>query len=208
LLRLVCLALVAVLSTGCSVGATQYADPADDSEEVIDEDPADEEQAGPDETTDLAICVRQDDQVRAAYRPCEDEVEGYTWYFYPPDARIPAIDQKATGGTTTGVEDELTKVSPKGGVGSDISIETPSEWVEVCADKPDRVRVANNFCVDQQDGYGWYYIAIDGYVPAMGKKAENGTFRFYGGDTYRARQEGGNGVDAAIDYEEEVVDEE
>jgi hypothetical protein len=204
LLRLACLALIAVLTTGC---AASTAGPPEEVEEVIDDttDGAEEDAV----TVEIAVCVEKAGRTRADYRPCQDEDEGYAWYFYTGDATVPAVGRQASGGTFTGIDGaDIVKASPKGGAGAEVAIEPPSDWVEVCVEKPGRERVPNNACDEQQDGYGWYYIAIDGYVPAVGRRADNGTFTFFGGDTYRARQSGGDAVDAAIDYEEEVVDEE
>jgi hypothetical protein len=207
LLRLACLALIAVLATGCAVTTDEYTPAPDETEEVIDEEAEGTEEEEEAEVAEIAVCVDKDDQTRADYRPCEDETGGFAWYFYTETATIPAVGQKVSGGTYTGADEELTKAAPKGGLGTEIAIETPSEWVEVCVKKPSRLRVVNNFCEEQQSGYGWYYIAIDGFAPAVGKRADHGSFRFFGGDTYRARQSGGDAVDAAIEYEEEVVEE-
>lgn len=206
MLRLACLALVAVLAAGCTVADTGPPAAPEETEEVIDDEPDDEsDAAAQDESARIAVCVDTGTQTRADYRPCEDERRGYAWYFYAGDDTVPAVGKRADGGTYEDPgDDELTKASPQGGPGAETAIETPSEWVEVCVAKPSRRRVVNNFCEDRQGGYGWYYIAIDGRVPPVGERADNGAFRFYGGDSYRARESGGDAADAAIGYEETV----
>ncbi|MET8157741.1 hypothetical protein ABZT47_15290 [Sphaerisporangium sp. NPDC005289] len=74
--------------------------------------------------------------------------------------------------------------------------------VEICVLRSTRIRVSEIRCDDGEKGYGWYYIRIDGRVPRVGKKAEDGSFRKPYGDTYRARRRGGDAAEAAIDYED------
>ncbi|MEU1391114.1 MULTISPECIES: hypothetical protein [unclassified Nonomuraea] len=204
MLRLACLALVAVLTAGCTVADTGQPVAPEETEEVIEDEPdGGSDAAARDESARIAVCVDTGTQTRADYRPCEDERRGYAWYFYAGDDIVPAVGKRADGGTYEDPGgDELTKASPQGGPGAEAAIETPSEWVEVCVRKPSRQRVVNNFCEDRQAGYGWYYVAIDGRVPPVGERADNGAFRFYGGDSYRARESGGDAADAAIGYEE------
>ncbi|NUP83506.1 MAG: hypothetical protein HOV96_38875 [Nonomuraea sp.] len=207
MLRLACLALIAVLTTGCTVSGTQTPAAPEDTEEVIVDEPEEGEEEDP-ASARIAVCVEEGTRTRSEYRPCEDAREGYAWRFYTENEIVPAVGGRADGGASGSADGEdVAKAAPKGGPGADVAIETPSEWVEVCVRKPSRLRVVNTSCEEQQEGFGWYYIPIEGRVPAVGARAGNGTFLFYGGDSYRARESGGDAVDAAIDYEEEVVEE-
>ncbi|WP_146607220.1 hypothetical protein [Spongiactinospora gelatinilytica] len=72
------------------------------------------------------------------------------------------------------------------------------ERVEVCVFERTRVRVADVRCDDEVRGYSWYYIRIDGYAPAVGKKAGDGSFRSPYTEAYRVRRKGGDAARAAI----------
>ncbi|MGW2200280.1 hypothetical protein ACWCSH_49255, partial [Streptosporangium sp. NPDC001682] len=74
--------------------------------------------------------------------------------------------------------------------------------VEVCVLKSSRIRFSDIRCDDGEKGYDWYYIRIDGHVPAVGKKAKDGSFRTPYAEAHRARRNGGDAAKAAIGYED------
>ncbi|WP_068897720.1 hypothetical protein [Planomonospora sphaerica] len=51
--------------------------------------------------------------------------------------------------------------------------------------------------------FSWYYIRIDRHAPALGGRAEEGSFRAPYGDAHRTAAKGGSGTGAAIGHEDE-----
>ena len=151
----------------------------------------------------IEICVKKKTNVRVNYRPCDDAQPGVTWYYFPLTARVTATGSKAKRGSFKRPRGDSSYRAPaKGGPASDVMIADVDDRVKVCVRKTARLRAANIRCDDGEKGYGWYYIRMDGSVPAMGKKAEDGSFREPYGDTYTARSKGGDAAKAAIDYED------
>ncbi|MET7330367.1 hypothetical protein [Nonomuraea sp. NPDC005650] len=156
----------------------------------------------------VEICVVKKTRVRADYRACDDAEPGYSWYFLAMDARVPATGSKAKKGSFKKPAGGWYRAPAKGGLASDVRTEDVEDRVEVCVSQRTRIRVSDIRCDDDEKGYAWYYIRIDGYVPAVGKKGEEGSFRAPYSDAYRARRKGGDAVEAAIDYEDPDAPEE
>ncbi|WP_405144200.1 hypothetical protein OG589_41100 [Sphaerisporangium sp. NBC_01403] len=198
-MRVAFLVLLASAVAGCSSSP-----PVTDPPAIADTQPATQEtaQEEEEEAQVIEICVEKSSRIRRGYRPCDDVVAGYTWYFLPWEAKIPAVGKKANGGGFKGPKSAAPRAMAKGGIGSKVAITDVDDRVRVCVKKSTRVRVSNIRCDDDERGYAWYYIRIDGHVAPVGRKAEDGSFRVPYGDTYRARSKGGDGVDAAIGYED------
>ncbi|WP_147267997.1 hypothetical protein [Spongiactinospora rosea] len=165
--------------------------PSEEAEDVEDDTESDDERF-------IEICVREKTRVRVGYRPCDDARPGYAWYFVPLSARVPATGTKAKKGSFEEPDDYSYRAPAKGGRGSAVMIQDIEDRVQVCVSKRTRVRVADVRCDDEKQGYSWYYIRIDGYAPAVGKKAEDGSFRSPYTDAHRVRRKGGEAAEAAI----------
>ncbi|GGL02858.1 hypothetical protein Sme01_19470 [Sphaerisporangium melleum] len=162
-----------------------------------------------DEEGFIEICVTKNTRVRVGYRGCDDARPGVTWYFLPMDARVPAVGSTAKRGSVKKPQtDEILRAPAKGGKGEDVGIADVEDRVEVCVVRTTRIRVSDSRCEHHRKGYGWYYIRIDGRVPAVGKQAEGGSFRKPYAEAYRARRKGGDAARAAIDYEDPDEEEE
>lgn len=211
-LRLACLTLSALVITGCTIPAQPEVSPEEtvQAEETISEtsETSEEEEEEEEAGEYVEICVKKATEVRAVYRKCDDAEAGFAWYFLPYDIAAPATGKKATGGSYKEPAGLVARVPATGGAGSKVALTDEAERVQVCVLTSTRVRVANVWCDDEEKGYAWYYIRIDGYAPAVGKKAEEGSYRVPPGETYRVRRNGGDGVDAAIDYESVEAEEE
>ncbi|MEV6151800.1 hypothetical protein AB0L53_15790 [Nonomuraea sp. NPDC052129] len=188
-------------------GCTTTSPPAETADPVAD-------QSAPENTTDSAdsaedddagyfeICVNKKTRLRINYRPCDDARPGAAWYFFSLDARVTATGSKAKHGSFKQPRGDSYRAPAKGGSGSDAMIADVDDRVKVCVRKATRIRFANIRCDDGEKGYGWYYIRIDGTVPAMGKKADDGSFREPYAEAYSARSKGGDAAKAAIGYED------
>ncbi|MGP4099450.1 hypothetical protein [Nonomuraea sp. KM90] len=184
-LRTSSLGLALLLVTGC----------AGPPEEFVPE--AVWEETDEDEGTEVdraEICVRKATLVRAADQLCDDNNPGHVWYYVPLTAKIPAVGKKAGSGTFD-ASDLPYRVSEKGGTGEDIVIaDDEMDRIEICVRKQTRIRVRDGRCDDGDTGYEWYYFPPDRQVPAVGKKAVNGSFhRSDYSETFRARPYGGKG---------------
>ncbi|GAA2209438.1 hypothetical protein GCM10009850_048960 [Nonomuraea monospora] len=200
--RLAFLAAIAVLITGCAatppapVPTTYVPSPYfSPSQEMADDD-------GDDEF--IQICARKKTRVRVSNRPCDDAEPGHAWYFLPVDEHVPATGRKAKKGSFKRPDGITYRAPAKGGLGRAVMIEDEYvDYVEVCTLKRTRVRASDVNCDHGEKGYAWYYIRMDGYVPPIGKKAEEGSFFTVPyEDPYRARRKGGDAVDAAIGYKD------
>ncbi|WP_433517593.1 hypothetical protein ACQP2T_19875 [Nonomuraea sp. CA-143628] len=190
--------LVAGCTTTSPPAETKTADPV--AEQPTPEDStnsADDDDAG-----FFEICVNKKTRLRINYRPCDDARPGAAWYFFPLEARVTATGSKAKHGSFKQPRGDAYRAPAKGGSGSDVMIADVDDRVKVCVRKATRIRVANIRCDDGEKGYGWYYIRIDGTVPAMGEKADDGSFREPYAEAYNARGKGGDAAKAAIGYED------
>ncbi|GLK07132.1 hypothetical protein [Streptosporangium carneum] len=198
-----CALLTTVLLSGCASGLPAYrSTPGAEEFESSGEDdlwPGDEEMEESDDELYVAICVSKRTRSRVAYRPCDDAQPGFTWYFIPEEGKIPATDQKAKGGSFTDPGYEGFRARARGGPVSEAIVSDEENRVSVCVRKRTRVRVADDRCDDEDDGFAWYNIPLDGYAPAVGRKAEGGSFYFTGWDGLRARKKGGKARDAVIE---------
>ncbi|MDP9849209.1 hypothetical protein [Streptosporangium lutulentum] len=150
----------------------------------------------------VEICVTKKARVRVNYRGCDDAQSGVVWYFLPLSARAPATGSKAKRGSLKQPPGSSYRVPAKGGIGSEVRITDVEDRVKVCVFKSTRIRFSDIRCDDGEKGYDWYYIRIDGYVPGVGKKAEDGSFQTPYADPYSARRNGGDATKAAIGYED------
>ncbi|MFI7151948.1 hypothetical protein ACIBO2_44115 [Nonomuraea sp. NPDC050022] len=160
------------------------------------------EESDDDDAGFFEICVNKKTRLRINYRPCDDARPGTAWYFFSLEARVPATGSKAKHGSFKQPRGDSYRAPAKGGSGSDAMIADVDDRVKVCVRKATRIRFANIRCDDGEKGYGWYYIRIDGTVPAMGKKADDGSFREPYAEAYKARSKGGDAAKAAIGYED------
>ncbi|GAA3140627.1 hypothetical protein GCM10010466_34580 [Planomonospora alba] len=140
--------------------------------------------------------MRTDDQ------RCDDAGRGHAWYFLPEEGRVPARGGTARGGTFTRPPGQLLRARAAGGKGSAVSFSDLEDRFEICVRRADRIRFSDARCEDGRSGFAWYYIRLDGRAPAVGKRAEKGSFREPYGDTYRAAGKGGSGGRAALDHED------
>ncbi|OUC99463.1 hypothetical protein CA984_02740 [Streptosporangium minutum] len=150
----------------------------------------------------IEVCVRKGNRIRVADQRCDDAERGYSWYFIPAEKRVPALGKRAGKGSLRKPSGEILRAAKKGGRGNDVSIVDVEDRVMVCVRKETRTRVSDRACNGRKRIFRWYYIRIDRHVPAVGEKAEAGSFRVPYGDTYNAIQKGGIGTKAAIDYED------
>lgn len=206
-LRLSCLCVTTLLVAGCT---SQRPEAVPSPPATVQQDATGTAEDGEEEVADevITICVVKRTRVRSTYRPCDDARDGHAWYFIPLAAKVPAVGKKAKGGTFKDPKIEGYRASRRGGPGSEVSIYDDEPRVRVCVKKSTRVRFANARCTEGDKGFDWYFIPMDGYAPAIGKIAMDGSFRFSGGDNFSARTKGGDAVDAAIGYEpdDEPVD--
>ncbi|MBT2233835.1 hypothetical protein [Nonomuraea sp. NEAU-A123] len=200
-LRLVFLFTAALLIAGCTTTTTpvdtETANPV--AEQPVPQNSTEEDE---EETGYIEICVKKKTRVRVNYRPCDDAEPGIAWYFFPLTARIPATGSKAKRGSFKEPRGSGYRAPAKGGLGSDVMLTDVDDRVKVCVRKATRIRFANIRCDDGEKGYGWYYIRIDGSVPAMAKKADDGSFREPYAEAYSARRSGGDAAKAAIGYQD------
>ncbi|MEV0232595.1 hypothetical protein [Nonomuraea sp. NPDC050786] len=164
------------------------------SQETADDDDDDEGY--------IEICVVKKTRIRVNYRGCDDAQSGLTWYFFPLDARIPATGSRAKRGSFKQPPGDSYRAPAKGGIGSKVMLTDVDARVEICVVKRTRIRVSDIRCDDGEKNHSWYYIRIDGHVPPVGGKGEDGSFRKPYGETYRARRSGGDAAKAAVDYED------
>ncbi|MFC7384693.1 hypothetical protein [Sphaerisporangium rhizosphaerae] len=199
-------AVAACAASGCSLTRNELV-PADSqpipqraSDEPDDADDADDV----DDKVEgfIEVCVTRKTRTRVNYRGCDDARPAVTWYYLPLSAKVPAVGSTAKRGTFKRPKADLYRAPAKGGLGTKVMIADVEDRVEICVLRSSRIRFSEIRCDDGEKGYGWYYIRIDGHVPPVGKKAEDGSFRKPYGDTYRARRKGGDAAKAAIDYED------
>jgi hypothetical protein len=165
----------------------------DDTEEV---DGADEY---------VEICVRKTTLVRTAYQPCEDDEKGYTWWFVPMSGKVPAIGKKPKYGNSDEPSGDRYRAPAKGGKGRSVMTLDDKDRIEICVKKRTRIRFPDSRCDDEDNGYVWYYLLLSRQVPAVGKKATNGSFReSVHSELFRARPSGGKGRKIAITEPDEV----
>jgi hypothetical protein len=193
-LRIVCLSLV-VFVAGCAI-ETPVEEPTEISTGWSGYSPlmpSDDETAG-DTTDKVQLCVQKSTLVRAEYLPCDNDERGYKWYFMPIGKKIPAIGKKARGGSFTWPSGDLYRAPKKGGKGKAVMYVDDATRIQICVKQPSRVRVADTRCDDEDTGFGWYYLLLSRQVPAVGKKAELGSYYVSEyADTHRARRAGGKG---------------
>ena len=205
-LRLACLATTAFMVAGCTAttsGSTPSEPPVVPViPQPVLETPQDAENAGDEEVPFVEICVAKKTRIRVNYRGCDDAHPGVTWYFLTLDIRVPATGAKAKGGSFKRPSGALYRAPAKGGLGSKVGVADVEDRVEVCVLKRSRIRFSDIRCDDGEKGYAWYYIRIDGHVPAVGRKAEDGSFRTPYAEAHRARRNGGDAARAAIGYED------
>jgi hypothetical protein len=156
---------------------------------------------GEEEKVHIEVCVRKDNRIRVGDQRCDDAERGYVWYFIPAEKRVPALGKRAGKGSLREPSGETLRAAKKGGRGNDVSIVDVEDRVMVCVRKETRIRLSDRTCNGTKRTLRWYYIRIDRHVPAVGEKAEAGSFHVPYGDTYNAIQKGGIGSKAAIDYE-------
>ncbi|GGL33773.1 hypothetical protein [Planomonospora parontospora] len=78
-------------------------------------------------------------------------------------------------------------------------LEEDSSAIVICVRKRTRVRMSYRPCDDAEPGFTWYFIPWEQKVPAVGRKAEGGTFEDLGYMmTSPARRSGGVGSEAAL----------
>ncbi|GII67391.1 hypothetical protein Skr01_74760 [Sphaerisporangium krabiense] len=127
---------------------------------------------------------------------------GVAWYYLPIRAKVPAVGAKAAHGSFEQPSGTLVRARGNGGEGPAVIVDDIEDRVEICVLKKTRTRVSDDECDDVEERYAWYYIRMDDRrVPAVGKKAEKGSFREPDGMTHRARRSGGPAETAAIDEE-------
>jgi hypothetical protein len=197
ILRPLCAVLAAFLLTGCLF---EY--PVPSPVETTAEAPEDVED--PEEEEDpsyMVICVRKQTRIRVAYRPCDDAEPGFAWYFTPMEGKVPATGRKVKGGSFEDPGYEGSRARARGGPGYEAAVRS-KDRVEVCVKQRTRIRTADSRCDDFDEGFAWYRIPLDGYVPALGKKAEGGSFYFTGSEELRARKKGGEAAKAVIRSDE------
>ncbi|MEV4375647.1 hypothetical protein [Streptosporangium sp. NPDC049644] len=202
-LRLVCLATSAFMVAGCTTttsGSTPGEAPV--VPQPVREAAEGAESAEDEEAGFVEICVAKRTRVRVNYRGCDDAQPGVTWYFLPLNVRVPATGSKAGRGSFKQPSGDSYRAPAKGGIGSKVRIADIEDRVEVCVLKSSRIRFSDIRCDDGEKGYDWYYIRIDGHVPAVGKQAEDGSFRPPYAEAHRARRSGGDAARAAIGYED------
>lgn len=204
ILRPLCTVLAAFLLTGC---AFDY--PVLSPVETISEDPEDikeiMELEDPEDIMDLeedpsyiVICVRKRTRIRVAYRPCDDAESGFAWYFTPIEVKVPATGRKARGGSFRDPGYEGSRARARGGLGFEAAV-LHKDRVEVCVKQSTRIRTADSRCDNFEEGFAWYRIPLDGYVPALGKKAKGGSFYSTGTKELRASEKGGAAAKAVIE---------
>ncbi|MEV4177332.1 hypothetical protein [Nonomuraea sp. NPDC049709] len=190
-LRSSSLGLALILVTGCAGPPEEFV-----PEAVWEETDEDEGT----EADRAEICVRKATLVRAADQLCDDEAKGHTWYYLPLTAKIPAVGKKARSGTFDGSFDFPFRVSEKGGKGEDILIADDEDRIEICVRKSTRIRVRDDLCDDEAGGHEWYVLPLSSQIPAVGRKAVNGSFRPSDHtETFRARPGGGKGSKIAVE---------
>ncbi|MFC4061381.1 hypothetical protein ACFOWE_24030 [Planomonospora corallina] len=145
--------------------------------------------------------------MRAGYQRCDDAGRGYAWYFLPEEGRVPGHGGTARGGTFEKPPGQVLRARAAGGKGSAVSFSDLKDRFEICVRRSDRIRFSDARCEDERTGFTWYYIRLDRHAPAVGKRAEKGSFRQPYGDTYRAARKGGSGAGAATDHEDGLDDE-
>ncbi|MGW5262088.1 hypothetical protein ACWEQG_14015 [Microbispora sp. NPDC004025] len=169
------------------------------------EDPADYEDEG-DAYKSVMVCVSKRIRIRVADRPCDDIQPGFAWFYVPRESKVPAIGRKATRGSFTEPFGDTPRARARGGRGDDAIVFDDESRVEVCVKQRTRIRMADAICEDENDGFAWYYIPFRGHVPAVGRKAEGGSFfTSPWADSFRARRKGGDAAKAAIEPDRPTV---
>ncbi|MFC4117372.1 MULTISPECIES: hypothetical protein [Nonomuraea] len=141
-----------------------------------------------------------------SYRSCDDALPGFALRYFPMGAlsvHIPAAGEKTEDALTKMPDDYYYRyrAPEKGGQGRYEMTEVDYDpRVEICVRKATRIRVPDSRCTDKDPGHAWYYLRLSSHVPAVGRRAAGGSFMVPNGDSYRARRNGGDGVDAAISY--------
>lgn len=213
-LRVAALSVAALLmATGC--GGTRLEakppspQPSGDYSETTDDDeqgPAKDDEQGP--AAYVEICVRKTSLVRAEYQPCDDEVQGYTWYFVPMTAKVPAVGKRPGTGMSVEPFGVDYRAPRRGGKGRRVMTFLNQDVIQICVKKRTRTRVPDAHCVADEKGYAWYYLLLSRQIPAVGLMAVNGSFRSseYSA-TFRARPGGGKGRKVAFKPRDEVSEE-
>ncbi|SPL97380.1 unnamed protein product [[Actinomadura] parvosata subsp. kistnae] len=184
--------MAVLLAAGCGATASPQRRPAD----TVPTRTAQRDQSTQDHAE---ICVEDRTRVRTEDQRCDDRQRGHSWYYVPLSATVPAIGRKAASGLPYAPPGRAYRAVRKGGSGQGVLIVDDRDRVEICVQVSTRVRVPDERCEDLLDGYAWYYLVIDRRIPAVGKRAERGSYlppRQL--TTYRARRDGGKGGTAAI----------
>lgn len=199
IIRPLCMILAAFLLTGC-----MFDYPAPSPVEMTAEGPKDIEDIMDPEEDDpsyIVICVRKQTQIRVAYRPCDDAEPGFAWYFTPMEGKVPAAGRKVKGGSFKDPGYEGSRARARGGPGFEAAI-LYKDRVGVCVKRSTRIRAKDSRCDDFDEGFAWYRIPLDGYVPPLGKRAEGGSFYSTGSKELRAREKGGDAAKTVIRSDE------
>jgi hypothetical protein len=188
--------------TGCSPDSTATDDPSGTSDSPFDG--MTEMEEDPESTLIVMICINKSTKVRVGYRGCDDNESGFAWLYLSTNEPVPAVGKKVKGGSLKapkGEYMEFYRAPKKGGRLSDEDLIVEGfDSAQICVKTSTRIRVADRPCTDDEPGYAWYFINIDDRVPAVGKKAEYGSYREPAGETFRVRGKGGVGSEIAIDY--------
>nr|BFE83032.1 hypothetical protein GCM10020093_056330 [Planobispora longispora] len=109
------------------------------------------------------------------------------------------MGRKAGKGSFRRPDGERHRARAKGGRGPEVSFTDDENRFEICVREDTRVRVPDARCDDEDEGFAWYYVRLDGRAPATGRRASGGSFLEPSRSTYRAEKRGGSGMKAAID---------
>ncbi|UBU15468.1 hypothetical protein [Nonomuraea gerenzanensis] len=145
------------------------------------------------------ICLAQVTRLRVADQRCDDREQGHVWFYVPVTSAVPAVGTAAAEGLPYAPPRRPYRASAKGGSGQGVLVADDGDRVKICVRVTTRVRVPDERCDDRLDGHDWYHLPMERRVPAIGGKAERGTFVPPGSvATFRARPGGGKGSKAAI----------
>ncbi|MEV5561230.1 hypothetical protein AB0L44_47005 [Nonomuraea wenchangensis] len=158
-----------------------------------------------DATAYVEVCADRKTEIRVRYRPCDDALPGFVlrYYLLGGLARVPGVGEKITDASPTPRDDYIYRfrAPAQGGRSRFVMVEVGVvPRVVVCVRKVTRIRVPGSRCTAKGSAHAWYYLRLDGHVPAIDEQAADGTFLVPDGDIYRARRNGGHGSDAAIGY--------
>ncbi|MBB2914018.1 hypothetical protein FHS43_005327 [Streptosporangium becharense] len=151
----------------------------------------------------MEICVRREPPIRVEDQRCDDLEHGHIWYYIPHLRRAPAVGERAGGGSSGMPGGRRVRVRPAGGRGTAVFLPDGGDRFEICVRRGDRVRVPDGRCEKNERGVRWYYIRLSRVAPAVGRKAERGSFFTPGQPMHRAVKKGGTGETATVDHAEE-----